>query len=84
MTTVLKFDDGQVLPPMKVSLSLPVPAADDDGRLELVDVELLTVCGPPFAVAAAVDAMAHHLDDLAPKLADQYNEYVRQSHTQGG
>ncbi|MGW3610636.1 hypothetical protein ACWD6N_12210 [Micromonospora sp. NPDC005163] len=76
--TVFAFGGGVHVAMVEAKAVLPLPPLPD---AELVDVaegdriqelELLRIWGPPAVVAAALDALGAHLEELIPEIGALY------------
>lgn len=77
MSAMIRSGHGLYTAVVTAQAHLPLPAPPDSGSDEVVQLELLTITAPPRVVAAAMDALADHLEDLLPTIAKLYD-------TQGG
>ncbi|MFG3602550.1 hypothetical protein [Micromonospora chersina] len=85
MTAILRFQGGVYTPLVQAKAVLPLPPLPDGDPVDvahgdgIVELELLTITGPPSVVASAVDALGAHLDELVPTLAQLYHESTPQN-----
>ncbi|MFR9780165.1 hypothetical protein ACL02O_29430 [Micromonospora sp. MS34] len=84
MTAILRNTDGLYTPRVEARAVLPLPPLPDGETVDvahgdgIVELELLTMHGPPSVVASALDALAAHLDELIPMLGQLYDESTPQ------
>ncbi|NLU77817.1 hypothetical protein HCA58_05275 [Micromonospora sp. HNM0581] len=78
MATIVRLGNQLITPMVEAKAVLPLPLPPDAapaGDGEVIELELLTIQGPPSVVASALDALASHLDDLVPTIGTLYDDH---------
>lgn len=86
MSVILRHEGGIYVPRVEARAVLPLPPLPDAQPVDvahgdaIVELELLTIQGPPTVVASALDALGAHLDELVPVIGKLYNDHDEPQH----
>ncbi|MGI5151415.1 hypothetical protein ACQEVC_34465 [Plantactinospora sp. CA-294935] len=78
MSAVVRIGDELYVPVVTAGAHLPLPPLPDADSGQVMQLELMSITGPPRVVAAAAEALAAHLEELIPMITKLYD------HTRGG
>lgn len=77
MTAILRIGNGVYTPMVEAKAVVPLPPPSGvmvDVDHDVIELELLTIKGPPAVVASAVDALGAHLEEIVPIIGKLYHD----------